>query len=132
VNPHSRPPRSRNVVSQRPNGDYLTLRAKPTPSHQWHDLKVRIAGTKVEGYVDGTLYFEHVLPERVSGRIGLWSKADTTFRRLHPDASRLSNAAGGALRSLKAAKDYALVVSPAALARDEMHARFRFSYARSR
>jgi hypothetical protein len=124
-----------------PNGDYLTLRANqlennlvlwkfekgrrkwirntPTPSCQWHDLKVRIAGTKVEGYVDGKLYFEHVLPERVSGRIGLWSKADTTFRRLHRDASRLSNAAGGALRSLKAAKDYALVASPAALARDE-------------
>jgi hypothetical protein len=78
-----------------PNGDYLTLRANPlennlvlwkfekgrrssikwirntpTPSRQWHDLKVRIAGTKVEGYVDGKLYFEHVLPERVSGLIG--------------------------------------------------------------
>jgi hypothetical protein len=79
----------------------------------------QIAGTKVEGYVDGKLYFEHVLPERVYGRIGLWSKADATFRRLHRDASRLSNAAGGALRSLKAAKDYALVASPAALARDE-------------
>ena len=67
-----------------PNGDYLTLRTNqlennlvlwkfekgrrkwirntPTPSCQWHDLKVRIAGTKVEGYVDGKLYFEHVLP----------------------------------------------------------------------
>ena len=73
----------------------------------------------VEGYVNGKLYFEHVLPERVSGRIGLWSKADNTFRRLHRDACRLSNTAGGALRRLKAAKDYALVASPAALARDE-------------
>jgi hypothetical protein len=70
-------------------------------------------------YVNGKLYFEHVLPERVSGRIGLWSKADNTFRRLHRDACRLSNTAGGALRRLKAAKDYALVASPAALARDE-------------
>jgi len=84
------------------NGDYLTIRANPlennlvlwkfekgrrssvkwirntpTPTHQWHDLKVRIAGPKVEGYLDGKLYLEHTLPEPVSGRIGLWSKADS-------------------------------------------------------
>ncbi len=39
--------------------------------------EIGIAGTKVEGYLDGKLYLEHVLPERVSGRIGLWSKADS-------------------------------------------------------
>jgi hypothetical protein len=84
------------------NGDYLTVRANPlennlvlwkfekgkrssvkwirntpTPTRQWHDLKVRIAGTKVEGYLNGTLYLEHVLPEPVSGKVGLWSKADS-------------------------------------------------------
>src|SRR5438874_12233221 len=84
------------------NGDYLTVRANPlennlvlwkfekgkrssvkwirdtpTPSRQWHELKVRIAGTKVEGYVNNKLYLEHVLSEPVSGRIGLWSKADS-------------------------------------------------------
>lgn len=84
------------------NGDYLTIRANPlennlvlwkfekgkrssvkwirntpTPSRQWHDLKVRISGIKVEGYLDGKLYLEHTLPEPVSGRIGLWSKADS-------------------------------------------------------
>jgi hypothetical protein len=87
------------------NGDYLTVRANclennlvlwkfekgkrssvkwirntPTPSRQWHDLKVRIAGAKVEGYLDGKLYLEHTLPEPVSGRIGLWSKADSYVR----------------------------------------------------
>jgi hypothetical protein len=31
----------------------------------------------VEGYLDGKLYLEHMLPEAVSGRIGLWSKADS-------------------------------------------------------
>ena len=36
-----------------------------------------IAGTKVAGYLDGKLYLEHVLPQPVSGRIGLWSKADS-------------------------------------------------------
>ena len=84
------------------NGDYLTVRANclennlvlwkfekgkrssvkwirntPTATRQWHDLKVQISGTKVAGYLDGKLHLEHVLPEPVSGRIGLWSKADS-------------------------------------------------------
>jgi ABC-2 type transport system permease protein len=44
---------------------------------QWHDLKVRITGNKVEGYLDGTLYLAHTLAAPISGRIGLWSKADS-------------------------------------------------------
>src|SRR5262245_50137879 len=90
------------LFNLKPNGDYLTIRANclednlvlwkvekgrrssvkwirntPTASGQWHDLKVRIAGTKVEGYLDGKLYLEYQLPQPVSGRIGLWSKADS-------------------------------------------------------
>src|SRR5438105_8443714 len=90
------------LFNLKPNGDYLTIRANclennlvlwkfekgkrssvkwvrdtPTASRQWHDLKVRIAGAKVEGYLDGKLYLEHTLPAPVSGRIGLWSKADS-------------------------------------------------------
>jgi hypothetical protein len=90
------------LFNLKPNGDYLTVRANclennlvlwkfekgkrssvkwvrdtPTPSRQWHELKVHIAGTKVEGYLDGKRYLEHTLPEPVSGRIGLWSKADS-------------------------------------------------------
>jgi hypothetical protein len=90
------------LFNLKPNGDYLTIRANclennlvlwkfekgkrssvkwvrntPTATRQWHDLKVRIAGAKVEGYLDGKLYLEHTLPEPVSGRIGLWSKADS-------------------------------------------------------
>jgi hypothetical protein len=90
------------LFNLKPNGDYLTVRANPlennlvlwkfekgkrssvkwirntpTATRQWHDLKVRIAGTKVEGYLDGKLYLEHVLSEPVSGRVGLWSKADS-------------------------------------------------------
>src|SRR5512132_3962963 len=49
------------------------IRNTPTPTRQWHDLKVRIAGPKVAAYLDGKLYLEHALPEPVSGRIGLWS-----------------------------------------------------------
>jgi hypothetical protein len=90
------------LFNLKPNGDYLTVRANPlennlvlwkfekgkrssvkwirntpTPTRQWHDLKVRVAGSNIEGYLDGKLYLEHVLPEPVSGRIGLWSKADS-------------------------------------------------------
>jgi hypothetical protein len=90
------------LFNLKPNGDYLTIRANclennlvlwkfengkrssvkwvrntPTATRQWHDLKVRINGTKVEGYLDGKLYLEHTLAQPVSGRIGLWSKADS-------------------------------------------------------
>jgi hypothetical protein len=90
------------LFNLKPNGDYLTIRANclennlvlwkfengkrssvkwvrntPTATGQWHDLKVGINGTKVEGYLDGKLYLEHTLAQPVSGRIGLWSKADS-------------------------------------------------------
>jgi hypothetical protein len=90
------------LFNLKPNGDYLTVRANPlennlvlwkfekgkrssvkwirntpTPTRQWHDLKVRVVGNKIEGYLDGKPYLEHTLPEPVTGRIGLWSKADS-------------------------------------------------------
>ncbi|WP_225705972.1 hypothetical protein [Bradyrhizobium cenepequi] len=90
------------LFNLKPNGDYLTIRANclennlvlwkfekgkrssvkwvrntPTATRQWHDLKIRINGTKVAGYLDGKLYLEHTLAQPVSGRVGLWSKADS-------------------------------------------------------
>ncbi len=84
------------------NGNYLTIRANalennlvlwqfvngkrtsvkwirntPTSTQQWHTLKVRIMGKKVEGFLDDKLLLEHELPEAVSGRVGVWSKADS-------------------------------------------------------
>ena len=84
------------------NGDYLALRANPlennlvlwkfengrrsqvkwirntpTPTRTWHDLKVRITGTKIEGYLNGKLYLEQEWTAPITGRIGLWSKADS-------------------------------------------------------
>jgi len=84
------------------NGDYLALRANPlennlvlwkfengrrsqvkwirntpTPTRTWHDLKVRIAGKKVEGYLNGKLTLEQEWTAPISGRVGLWSKADS-------------------------------------------------------
>jgi hypothetical protein len=86
----------------KPNGDYLIVRANalennlvlfqfkkgkrspvkwirntPTASKQWHTLKVKIAGKKVEGYLDDKLLLEHELPDSISGRVGVWSKADS-------------------------------------------------------
>jgi hypothetical protein len=90
------------LFNLKPNGDYLALRANclennlvlwkfergrrssvswvrnaPAASKQWHDLKIRVSGNKVEGYLDGKRYLEHTLSEAVSGRVGLWSKADS-------------------------------------------------------
>ena len=56
------------------------VRNAPAASKQWHDLKVRISGSKLEGYLDGKLYMEYTLPATVSGRIGLWSKSDSYMR----------------------------------------------------
>lgn len=90
------------VFNLQPNGNYLVLRANclednlvlfkyehgkrssvkwirnvPTPSKQWHDLKLQVRGKDVKGYLDGKLYLEHTLTQPVSGRVGVWSKADS-------------------------------------------------------
>jgi hypothetical protein len=87
----------------KPNGDYLALRANPlednlvlwkyergkrssikwirdtpTPTGQWHTLTLNIKnGTRVEGLLNGKLVLTHELERPVSGRVGLWSKADS-------------------------------------------------------
>lgn len=91
------------VFGLQPNGDYYTIRASgleqnlilwqvvqgqrtslewirntPTATGEWHDLKVVINGTKVEGYLDGQLYLTHTFDAPLSGRVGVWSKADST------------------------------------------------------
>jgi len=104
------------LFNLKPNGDYLTVRANPlennlvlwkfengrrssvkwirnvpTPSHEWHDLRLQIAGTKLQAFLDGKPYLDYVLPEPVSGRVGLWSKADSYVYFsdfvVHPTAS---------------------------------------------
>lgn len=86
----------------KPNGDYLLVRANPlennlglwkfvrgkrrsvklirntpSPSNEWHELKVVIDGTVVNSYLNGVLYLTHDLKRPVSGLIGIWSKADS-------------------------------------------------------
>ena len=90
------------LFNVQPNGDYLTLRANPlednlvlwqyvkgkrssvkwvrntpSPTGQWHELKLTVVGNKVQGWLNGVLTLSHDLEKPVSGRIGLWSKADS-------------------------------------------------------
>ena len=84
------------------NGDYLVVRANPlennlvlfqmkkgrrksvswirkvkTPSKVWHTLKVEINGKNIKGFVNDKLYLDYDFSENISGKIGLWSKADS-------------------------------------------------------
>jgi hypothetical protein len=85
-----------------PNGDYYALRASTlednlvlwevvsgkrsslewvrdthTPTGEWHDLKAVIKGNTLEGYVDGQLLLTHTFEAPPTGKIGVWSKADS-------------------------------------------------------
>jgi hypothetical protein len=84
------------------NGDYYALRANPlennlvlwrfkqgkrssvnwvrnvnTPSRKWHTLRLTVEGTQIKGYVNGKQYLSEPLPAQVSGKVGLWTKADS-------------------------------------------------------
>lgn len=86
----------------KPNGDYLAMRANalennlvlwrvvkgkrssvkwirntPTPSGQWHDLRLAVRGRTLEGHLDGKRVLEHTLDQPISGRVGIWTKADS-------------------------------------------------------
>lgn len=86
----------------RPNGNYLVVRANalennlvlfrmeqgrrssvqwvrnvPTPSNQWHALKVVISGRKIEAYLNNRKEIDYTYNENINGKIGLWSKADS-------------------------------------------------------
>ncbi len=85
-----------------PNGDYYTIRASTlednlvlwqvvrgnrsslewirdthTTAGEWHELKVVINDTVVEGYIDGELYLTHTFDTPPGGKIGVWSKSDS-------------------------------------------------------
>jgi len=55
------------------------VRNVPTASRKWHDLEVRIDKNLIKGYVNGRQYLTHKLPQPVSGKIGLWTKADSVI-----------------------------------------------------
>ncbi len=86
----------------KPTGDYYALRANPlennlvlwryrhgtrssvswvrnvvTPTRKWHTLRLVVQGNQVKGYVNGRQYLSYRLPAPVSGKVGLWTKADS-------------------------------------------------------
>jgi hypothetical protein len=91
------------LFNLKPNGDYLTVRFNgkednlvlwtfnkgkrsfvkkgsenmPLAMKQWHTMKIVIAGTQLQGYLNGKLLLEYTLAEPVSGKIGVWSKTDS-------------------------------------------------------
>ncbi len=86
----------------KPNGDYLVIRANPLEqnivlfkmekghrssvqwirgvphkSGKWYSLKIVIRDNKVEGYLNDKKYISYQHKEKIEGKIGLWSKADS-------------------------------------------------------
>jgi hypothetical protein len=91
------------LFNVKPNGDYLTVRFNgtednlvlwtfeqgkrsfvkkgvenvPIAMNTWHDMKIVVKGTALEGWLDGRKLLEYTLPAPVSGKVGLWSKTDS-------------------------------------------------------
>ncbi|MBZ5610219.1 MAG: hypothetical protein LAP38_18305 [Acidobacteriia bacterium] len=62
----------RKSVKRTPEGKY------PLDRTQWHELKMTVRGTDFKAWIDNQLALEYTLPEGVSGKVGLWSKTDST------------------------------------------------------
>jgi hypothetical protein len=54
-----------------------TASVKPPALDQWHSLRVVAMGDHVQAWLDGALYLDHRDARFKSGRIGLWTKADS-------------------------------------------------------
>jgi hypothetical protein len=91
------------LFNVQPNGDYLTVRFNgtednlvlwkfvngkrsfvkrgtenvPIANGTWHDMKVVVNGTQLEGWLDGKKLLDYTLEAPVSGKVGLWSKTDS-------------------------------------------------------
>src|SRR6267142_4888932 len=50
---------------------------KPPPLGQWHLLRVVSIGDHIQGWLDGALLLDHRDSRFKSGRVGLWTKADS-------------------------------------------------------
>jgi hypothetical protein len=98
-----------------PNGDYLILRGNalednlilfqfkngrrstlkevskvPTKSGQWHELRLVVDGNHVTGAMDGKEYLQYDLGHAPSGRVGVWSKADSVVDFADLDVSAVA------------------------------------------
>ncbi|RUM44744.1 MAG: hypothetical protein DSY80_04075 [Desulfocapsa sp.] len=53
------------------------VRNVPTPSRKWHDLELTVQGKRILASVNGKQYMAYTLPVAVSGKVGVWTKADS-------------------------------------------------------
>ena len=91
------------LFNVQPNGDYLAVRFNGTEDNlvlwkfvsgkrsfvkkgtenvpilngSWHDMKIVVNGTQLEGWLDGRKLLDYTLEAPVSGKVGLWSKTDS-------------------------------------------------------
>jgi hypothetical protein len=91
------------LFNVQPNGDYLAVRYNgtednlvlwkfehgkrsfvkkgienvPIAMQTWHDMKIVVKGTQLEGWLDGRKLLDYTLPAPVAGKVGLWSKTDS-------------------------------------------------------
>jgi hypothetical protein len=91
------------MFNLKPNGDYLTVRYNGTEDNlvlwtfisgkrsfvkrgsenvplelgSWHEIRIAVHGTQLEGYLDGKHLLDYTLKDPVSGKVGLWSKTDS-------------------------------------------------------
>jgi hypothetical protein len=91
------------LFNVKPNGDYLTVRFNgtednlvlwkfeqgkrsfvkkgvenvPIAMNTWHDMKIVVKGTQLEGWLDGRKLLDYTLPASLTGKVGLWSKTDS-------------------------------------------------------
>jgi hypothetical protein len=54
-----------------------SARVKAPTLGQWHTVRVVAVGDHVQAWLDGTLYLDHRDSRFRSGRVGLWTKADS-------------------------------------------------------
>jgi hypothetical protein len=91
------------LFNVKPNGDYLTVRFNGTEDNvvlwtfnegkrsfvkrapenvplelgTWHELRISVHGTQLQGFLDGKALLDYTLKEPVTGKVGLWSKTDS-------------------------------------------------------
>jgi 3-keto-disaccharide hydrolase len=54
-----------------------TARVAPPALGQWHSLRVVVVGERVQAWLDGARHLDHRDSRFASGRVGLWTKADS-------------------------------------------------------
>lgn len=54
-----------------------SARVKPPALGRWHTLRVVAVGDRIQAWLDGALHLDHRDAGFTSGRVGLWTKADS-------------------------------------------------------